>query len=94
MKRRSEMGMDMSSGVIRSLLSKEDLKETEVLFELGEEVELKGCRFDVIAVYPEPANEIVLKGKAQSLFDKFKAEGAIRSIEDRLKEEAIKFQQE
>jgi hypothetical protein len=88
------MGMDMSSGVIRSLSSKEDLKETEVLFELGEEVELKGCKFDVIAVYPEPANEVVLKGKAQSLFDKFKEEGAIKTIEEKLKEEAKKFRQE
>ncbi len=65
------MGMDMSTGKIRSLSSVEDLKETEVLFVVGEEVELKGCKFDVIAVYPDPANEITLKGKAQSLFDKF-----------------------
>mgnify|MGYP001573328379 CR=1 FL=1 len=80
------MGMDMSTGVIRSLSSKEELKETEVLFTLGEEVELKGCKFDVIAIYPEPANEITLKGKAQSLYDKFKAEGAIKDIEQALKE--------
>lgn len=87
------MGMDMSSGVIRSLSSKEDLKETEVLFELGEEVELKGCKFDVIAVYPEPANEIILKGKAQNLFNKFKVEGVIKTLEDKLKEEAKEFHQ-
>ena len=61
------MGMDMSSGKIRSLSSVEDLKETEVLFVVGEEVELKGCKFDVMAVFPDPANEITLKGKAQSL---------------------------
>lgn len=81
------MGMDMKTGVIRSLSSKEDLRETEVLFVIGEEVEVKGCKFDVIAVYPEPANEITLKGKAKSFFDMLKAEGAIKTLEEKLKEE-------
>lgn len=56
------MGMDMSSGVIRALDNKDELKENEVLFEIGEEIEVKGCRFTVMAVYPDPANEITLKG--------------------------------
>jgi hypothetical protein len=81
------MGMDMRTGVIRSLSSKEDLKETEVLFQLHEEVELKGCKFDVAAIYPDPANEITLKGKAQSLIDKFQQDGVIQSLEEKLKKE-------
>ena len=56
------MGMDMSTGVIRALSSKDELKETEVLFKIGEELEVKGCRFTVMAVYSYPANEITLKG--------------------------------
>lgn len=54
--------MDMSTGYIRALSSKSDLGENEVLFEIGEEIELKNCRFTVMAVYPYPANEITLKG--------------------------------
>ena len=54
--------MDISSGVIRALNSKDELKENWVLFEIGEEVEIKNCRFTIIAVYPDPANEIMLKG--------------------------------
>ena len=63
------MGMDMSTGKIRGLSSKDELKETEVLFEVGEEVEVKGCRFKVIGVYPDPANEITLKGQARGIAD-------------------------
>ena len=56
------MGMDCSSGVIRALKSKDDLKENETLFCLGEKVEVKDCLFEVIAVYADPCNEITLKG--------------------------------
>lgn len=78
------MGMDIGTGKIRSLLIKEELKETEVLFEIGEVVELKGCNFDVIAVYPDPANEITLKGKAQNPFEKFGIEQT--SLEEKFHE--------
>jgi len=56
------MGMDMRSGNIRELSSVSELKEGEVLFQVGEKLEVKGCSFKIKEIYGQPFNQIVLEG--------------------------------
>ena len=53
---------DMAMGIIKAIDSRKKLKENEVLFEVGEKIELKGSWFKVTGVSPSPTNEIILKG--------------------------------
>jgi len=55
------MGMSPETGKIRSLKGS-SLAPTEVLFTVGEEVEIRGCAFKVHAVATDPTNEVTLKG--------------------------------
>jgi hypothetical protein len=56
------MGMNPETGDIRALNSKDDLKPGEVLFTEGELIDIRGCLFLVKQVFPNPDNELVLKG--------------------------------
>lgn len=56
------MAMDPETGKIRALDSTDELKENEVLFSVGERVELKACQFEVTAIQADPTNEVTLKG--------------------------------
>lgn len=81
------MGMDMSSGDIRELLSASELRDGEILFKVGEKLEIKGCSFKIKAIYGSPLNEIVLQGQPKILseLEKFvptiTAEEAMREME-------------
>ena len=55
------MGMNPVTGEIRALSSADELKENEVLFSIGEQVELKACKFEVTAI-DTLLNQITLKG--------------------------------
>ena len=56
------MGMDIETGKIRALDSIDQLKEKEVLFEVGGKVNLAGCQFEVTEIKPDPVNQITLTG--------------------------------
>ena len=53
------MAMNPATGTFRVLQA----TEGEVLFTVGEDVEIKGCLFTVTGIDPDPENRISLKGK-------------------------------
>ena len=59
------MAMNVDDGLIRGLDNIADLLSNEVVFEIGEIVEIKGCRFEVRDIRPSPYNTILLEGKAR-----------------------------
>ena len=56
------MGMSPDTGEIRPLRSVDDLKQGEVLFHEGELISIRGCVFRVKRIFPDPDNELLLKG--------------------------------
>ena len=58
--------MDIKTGKIRALQAGEAANEGEVVFQVGEEVEIKGCLFEVADIAPDPDNKVVLTGKPKS----------------------------
>ena len=54
--------MDPGTGNIRELEKNEQPKENEVLFQSGDELEIKGCKFKILSVRPAPMNQMVLQG--------------------------------
>jgi len=82
------MGMDMNSGNIRELSSVQDLKKGEVLFKVGEQIDIKGCHFKIKEIYGEPYNQIVFQG-ISAIEEAFQPETAERHLnrhERRLRE--------
>ncbi len=63
------MAMDSSSGDIREISKEEEAKSTEVVFKLGEKVELKGCYFEVVSISPKPYNYVLLEGISKKEFE-------------------------
>ena len=57
------MGMNMDSGEIRPLAEGEQPRDNEVVFKVGEKIEVKGCLFEITQVFPNPDNELRLKGQ-------------------------------
>ena len=82
------MGMDMSSGNIRELSSVSELKEGEVLFRVGDKLDIKGCAFRIKEIYGQPYNQIVLEGipNLEKMFSPENAEEHLNRHERRLKE--------
>ena len=56
------MGMAWDSGEIRKLDEGEKPKEREVVFREGELIEIRGCLFCIKQIFPNPDNELILKG--------------------------------
>ena len=78
--------MDTGSGHIFDLQNKIDIKDIKgklVPWQVGEKVIVKGCSFEVKEIRTFPADEIVLKGKANDMFDELPEEAKIAEVESR-----------
>jgi len=56
------MAMGVATGKFRSLKPGENAEVGEVVFQVKEQVEIKGCLFEVTGIDPDPENRMSVKG--------------------------------
>lgn len=80
------MGMDMRSGNIRELASVTELRDGEILFKVGEKLELRGCSFRIKEIYGQPFNQIVLEGipNLEKMFNPESAKESFNRMREKL----------